>query len=461
MKMLSFWGIFLALVAFSSTVVAGTVNIQINPSETNSGISDDYGTNAVIYDLDRLVTNPPMILVYLPGTKSKVQGAIKFLESAVSSGYLVVGLAYINKTPMGEYCRRRSMDIECYWDSRRTVIQGVQYPYSGPMVSKDNSVVWRLYSMLKWIRDSCTSCDPVVKSLIAKVITTEAPYQPPMFGSGIAWEKIAFSGHSQGAGHVTAIGYLYKVSRVIALSGCTDFPIGPDGNYRWEAARVNQKNTSANRFYGLVAYNEEVAEKIRDNWEATKFVGALQDVPVSNGGVASSYAHSHQLCSTLPNNCFFAHGSIGDDDRLWDTWTYMLTENFGTKSDAPQNCTLDPCSQGFEKAMLWLMVGISAVLPVLSTIIFHFYCYRINKTDRRRVCYGSTIVSFMVSFGLAFIIMWQYRYQNAWPRLGNTFIFFLLVMFGVPALNIAVLRYYYISRRSEPGLGTEMFRIMH
>merc|ERR1712023_550673 len=141
------------------------------------------------------------------------------------------------------------MDIECYWDSRRTVIQGVQYPFSGPTVKKENSVVWRLYNMLKWIRDSCTSCDPVVKSLITTAMAAETPYQPPMYGSGIVWENITFSGHSQGAGHVTAIGYLYNVSRVIALSGCTDFPIGPDGNYRWEAARVNQKNTSANRFY--------------------------------------------------------------------------------------------------------------------------------------------------------------------------------------------------------------------
>ena len=442
--MRSFWGIFLALIAYRSTlVVAGTVNIQVNPSQTNSGISDDYGTNAVIYDLNQVATNPPKILVYLPGTNSKVQGAINFLESAVSSRYLVVGLAYMNgKKAMGEYCRPpRSMDIECYWDSRRTVIQGVQYPYSGPKVNKHNSIVWRLYNMLTWIRDSCTSCDKVVKSLITHVITAEAPYQPPMYGSGIVWENITFSGHSQGAGHVTAIGYLYKVSRVIALSGCTDFPVGLDGNYRWEAARFNQKNTSANRFYGLVAYNEEVAEKVHDNWEATKFVGSLQNAPVSNGGVASSYAYSHQLCSTLPNNCFAAHGSIGNDIRLRDTWTYMLTENFGTKSDAPQSCTLDPCKKGFEMGMLRLMVFISAVLPILSTIIFHFCYHRIN--DERRVCYGSTIVSFLVSFGLAFIILWQYQFKNAWPRVGNTFIFFLLVMFGVTALNVAVLWYYY------------------
>ena len=146
-------------------------------------------------------------------------------------------------------------------------------------------------------------------------------------------------------------------------------------------------------------------------------------MPVSNGGVASSYAHSHQLCSTLPNNCFFAHGSIGDDTRLWDTWTFMLTENFGTKSDAPQNCILDPCNKRFEKTMLRLMVGISAVLPVLSTIIFHFCYHRINKNDGRRVCRGSTIVSFVVSFGLAFIILLAIPIQKRMAQITRIILF--------------------------------------
>ena len=65
------------------------------------GISDDYGTNAVMYDLDKLATNPPKILVYLPGTGSKKFGAIKFLESAMSSGYLVVGLGILIKLRWG------------------------------------------------------------------------------------------------------------------------------------------------------------------------------------------------------------------------------------------------------------------------------------------------------------------------------------------------------------------------
>ena len=98
-------GVILALIAYRSTLVAGMVNIEVNPSQTNSRISDDYGTNAIMYDMDQLATSPQKILVYLPGTGGKVQGGIEFLESAVSSGYLVVGLAYINKTPMGVYCR--------------------------------------------------------------------------------------------------------------------------------------------------------------------------------------------------------------------------------------------------------------------------------------------------------------------------------------------------------------------
>ena len=103
MSMWSFYGIFFALLAYRSTlVVAGTVNIHHHHQARHiPGFPDKYGNNAVIYDLDKMATNPPKILVYLPGTNSKVQGAINFLESAVSSGYLVVGLAYINKGRWG------------------------------------------------------------------------------------------------------------------------------------------------------------------------------------------------------------------------------------------------------------------------------------------------------------------------------------------------------------------------
>ena len=93
--------------------------------------------------------------------------------------------------------------------------------------------------------------------------------------------------------------------------------------------------------------------------------------------------------------------------------------------------------------ILVVMVGVSALLPILSTIIFHFCYHRINEDEGRRVCYGSTIVSFVMSFGLTFLILWQYRYQNAWLKVGQTIVYFLLVMFGVSALNVAVLWYYY------------------
>ena len=51
-----------------------------HPDESSRRKEHDYGTNAVMYDMDQLATNPPKVLVYLPGTGSKVQGAIKFLN---------------------------------------------------------------------------------------------------------------------------------------------------------------------------------------------------------------------------------------------------------------------------------------------------------------------------------------------------------------------------------------------
>merc|ERR1711916_37395 len=120
---------------------------------------------------------------------------------------------------------------------------------------------------MEYVRDNCAQCSELVRQYVTNFITGEPPYQPPMYGSGINWTATTISGHSQGAGHVTAMGYLYNVSRVVALSGCTDFPVYDD--YRWTWAYSTLKNTSADNFFGLVAYNEEAAQIIVDNWDGT------------------------------------------------------------------------------------------------------------------------------------------------------------------------------------------------
>ena len=173
---------------------------------------------------------------------------------------------------------------------RRNVIQGVQYKYSGPTVNKENSVVWRLYSMLTWVRDSCASCDPV-RSLITNVIAAGLPPAPCMaLGS---------------SGRISPFrGTVRVLDTSLPLATCTMCPgSSPSADAQIFQSALMEITTGRlpvstkhkhKPLYGPVAYNEEAAEIIHDNWKATEFVGNLQEAPVSNGGAASS-------CTPLTN----------------------------------------------------------------------------------------------------------------------------------------------------------------
>ena len=60
-------------------------NIQVNQAR-RIRISDDYGTNAVMYDLDQMDTDVSEDTCVSTSLKF---GCNEFLKSAVSSGYLV------------------------------------------------------------------------------------------------------------------------------------------------------------------------------------------------------------------------------------------------------------------------------------------------------------------------------------------------------------------------------------
>ena len=399
--------------------MGNTVTITIAPSVTDPQISNEWGDNLVMYDDNTIDVNEPKMLMYLPGTRGKSSNAENFLQQGVEAGYLVLGLAYVNDVPMGKYCRPSGASINCYWNTRRNIIQGQYYEGSGRNVTRPDSLVNRLYSLMTYVRDSCAQCSPLVQQYVTNFFTEELPYLPPMYGSGMNWTAITISGHSQGAGHVTAMGYLYNVSRVVALSGCTDFPVYDE--YRWTWDLSSSKNTSARNFFGLVAYNEEAAQKIVDNWDGTPMQGQPASVPVSDGNNDAIYEYSHQLCSTLPNNCFFAHGSTGKDNALASTWMYMLTVNPKIAYLNPSLCDIDPCSKATEMIILICLVVLMTILPTVSIFLqdYWYYKFRASSQPHRSYFYGVFIFTFLSGGGLGFLLFWLYRYKNNWPAVAG------------------------------------------
>lgn len=390
---------------------------------------------------------------------------MSFLSRGVSAGYLVLGIAYKNDEPIGNRCRQPGANINCYWDSRRNIILGQPFPYSAYSVTKSNSIVWRIYQFMQYIKNDCTECSTIVKSYILNFITPELPYLPPMFGTGIDWTKLIVSGHSQGAGHAVAIGYLFNTSRIVSLSGSTDFPIS---SYLWAEDFSSEKNTSAERFFGLVAYNEEASKIIVDNWNAVPYSspGGAVDVPATG---SSMYSYSHQLCSTLPNNCFFSHGSTGKDTRLSDEWTYMLNVDVSIPVDylSPVKfCPLSPCNPIREMVILLVALILMGIVPVIlihveqrflfkipepaelavgndviqqSTCCSRCYnncdCSRLRRSPHRHF-YMVQLACLLISWGLGFACFWLYISKNHWESYMDVIKIDVGIFVGVTLLGL-------------------------
>ena len=172
-------------------VFGDIVTIIIPPAVTNSSITESDEDHYVFYDSDVLNYSEPALFVMLPGTYGKPGNLQSLLHRAAHTGYLAVGLSYVNDKMMWEYCHESSQK-SCYWDSRRTVIFGEQYPGSQLTVSPDNSILNRLYSLLKYLVNTDMASDVNYSYLLTSTYATSN------FVESLRYDRIAFGGLSQG-----------------------------------------------------------------------------------------------------------------------------------------------------------------------------------------------------------------------------------------------------------------------
>ena len=59
----------LFLTALFVIVTGSTTQISVSPSSTDTSISNQWGDNLIMYDIDYLNLNDPKLMIYLPGTK--------------------------------------------------------------------------------------------------------------------------------------------------------------------------------------------------------------------------------------------------------------------------------------------------------------------------------------------------------------------------------------------------------
>ena len=319
---------------FHFTVMGAVVEMIVPPTTTNAQITQCTEDYYLYYNPDVIDYANPKVLIMLPGTWGKPSNFQLFLHRAANTGYLAVGLSYINDESIHSYCKQSVPN--CYWDTRRTIILGQQFPESQIVVSPDNSILSRIYSLLIYLVNNDSSSGINYASLLS------SNYQSVGYVNALLYERMSFGGLSQGGGMATVIGYMFNTSRILMFSSTVDDGIN---GYYWTQEYLSTCNTSLNRFIGLVASHDFVGDGVVNNWRLEQVNGTLVNIPQNSVG----YGNSHMLCSTYLSglvDCFKAHGSTVNDLNtpraistgspfLSDTWKYMLTLDV----DAPVDTT--------------------------------------------------------------------------------------------------------------------------
>ena len=173
-------------------VLGELVKMVIPPSATSSDITKANDDHYVYYDTDVLNYAEPSVFVMFPGTYGRPHNFQALLRRAAHTGYIAIGLTYINDKSIYSYCHESSQK-DCYWDTRKTNIFGEQFPSSQINVSPGNSILNRLYSLLVYLidKDATSGID------YTYVLTPN--YATSNFVDSLRYDRLAFGGLSQGA----------------------------------------------------------------------------------------------------------------------------------------------------------------------------------------------------------------------------------------------------------------------
>jgi hypothetical protein len=278
---------------------------EIPPKDTDSAIDDAFDPHIATYD-PKVAANGKLF-VYLPGEKGTPDEALKVLERAVSAGYHVISLMYVNTHSIVTLC---AADLACYENVRLEIIDGIDRS-DKLTVSAANSIENRL------------------TKLLANLNTT---YPAEGWGAFLdengepLYASIALAGFSQGGGHAALIAKTRALARVVLFSAVVD------GDNGVPAAWLKKNAATANSFHFGLAHTQDPAfDQITSGWATLglSFFG----IPVDVDTIEPPYANSHQLTTSAPTITGNAHAGTALDAHtpasagaptLIPAWDYLI-----------------------------------------------------------------------------------------------------------------------------------------
>ncbi|KAJ3440714.1 hypothetical protein M0812_14385 [Anaeramoeba flamelloides] len=319
------------LLNFLCTTNCQLIISQVPPASTDQAIDDWTEDHYIFYNTD--VSKLNILFVHLDGSYGIPGIAQKYLTCAANVGFHVVNLRYPNSWTVNDLCRT-SEDEYCFSNLRMETLIG-DNKTSEVNITRSNSIENRLIKLLQYLHSE----------------DSEEGWDLYFDGDNIMWDKLGFSGHSQGAGHASFIGYQHNVHTVLNFASPADYSV----KYLQVAPWLSEEpQTTADHFLGFGHLRDQIV-----GWDFLKLVFSdyLQlsqfgeEICVDNN--TSPYSNSHMLFTDCePSGSDNYHGSIindkhtplddNDDPILSDTWIYLLTKNLDNYNTPTPTATPNP-----------------------------------------------------------------------------------------------------------------------
>lgn len=289
---------------------------KIRPSDTDSLITTFNVDSHYVY-LNAEASSRNILVVHLPGSFGEPKRATLFGRHAADLGFHSIGLMYPNAPTIGSLCSNSS-DSSCFENVRREIIEGFDYS-NRISIPQNESILNRLKKLLIYLHNNYPS---------------DNWNQYLNNNNQLIFNKIIFSGHSQGGGHAAMIGKYYPIQRAVCFSSPKDWSNFYDSPPVWLSTGDWQINPDQ-----IFCFNHILDEHSRQLliWESLGIdqYGPAVDVDIND----SPYSFSRQLTTAYDLPAGDEHGSTVQDNKtpilsgtpvFQTVWTYMLTGNIAT-----------------------------------------------------------------------------------------------------------------------------------
>ena len=254
-------------------VPSGATCLTVTPVETGaSSMGQNAGSAQYALYPSPTTTAKGQLVLFMNGSGGDPAHAIatpstNFYETAVSLGYAVLAVSYRSNTEVAVLCTGAAGGAGgCFYPTRQTLILGtfqtgaavsLDDPTTG--IRLDEGIADRAVLALEWLVKN----DPG-HPWSAFLLPGDGGTDP---ASRLDWSHIVAAGHSQGGGHATAIGKMFKTARVVQLSAPCDSTAGAPA--AWLSAANGPWATDPSMvFYGLDATGDTICPTFAAAWQA-------------------------------------------------------------------------------------------------------------------------------------------------------------------------------------------------